>query len=194
MHTCTCTHTYLFTEFMLELMRWISSLILISTTSLMWVCNAYEPRTTGQQIPPCEVISDFHLYHEIRHVYLCRHVCTCIRFLYMQRYRIVKAGSHPVAITQVVEHWQLKSEAPGSILSGCWFFTVLKKTIPKLFIMPSWHSPHQYELQPMLAEGCAKKSCAWAVAPTHYYIYKFVMLMYAAHTCTVHVYTDLMLW
>lgn len=34
---------YLYTEFMLELMRWISSLILTSTTFLMWVCNAYEP-------------------------------------------------------------------------------------------------------------------------------------------------------
>ena len=29
--------------------------------------------------------------------------------------RIVKAGCHPVAIAQVVEHLQLKSEAPGSI-------------------------------------------------------------------------------
>ena len=39
--------------------------------------------------------------------------------------RIVKAGCHPVAIAQVVEHRQLKSEAPSSILGGCWFFIVL---------------------------------------------------------------------
>ena len=26
--------------------------------------------------------------------------------------RVVQAGCHPVAIAQVVEHWQLKSEAP----------------------------------------------------------------------------------
>ena len=39
--------------------------------------------------------------------------------------RIVKAGCHLVAIAQVVEHWQLKSEAPGSIPGGCRFLSVL---------------------------------------------------------------------
>ena len=38
--------------------------------------------------------------------------------------RIVKAGCHPVAI-HVVQLVELKSEALSSILSGCWFFTVL---------------------------------------------------------------------
>ena len=40
---------------------------------------------------------------------------------------IVKAGCHPVAIAQVVEHWQLKSEALSSISGDCWFFTVFLK-------------------------------------------------------------------
>ena len=44
-------------------------------------------------------------------------------------YWIVKADCHLVAIAhcQVVKHWQLKSEDPGSIPGGCQFFTVLYK-------------------------------------------------------------------
>ena len=49
----------------------------------------------------------------------------CTMYMYVHTYRvilrIVRAGCHLVAIAQVIEHRQLKSEAPGSIPSGCWF-------------------------------------------------------------------------
>ena len=48
--------------------------------------------------------------------------------------KIVKAGSHPVAIAQVVEHWQLKSEAlvQSRVAAS---FSQFSKNIPKPFLM-----------------------------------------------------------
>ena len=69
----------------------------------------------------------------IHHTWLIRcHHYWCITWwhvhsdgIYRVMLRIVKAGCHPVATARVVEHWQLKSEALGSIQGGCRFFTVL---------------------------------------------------------------------
>ena len=72
---------------------------------------------------------------QLLHMYTCMCTCTCLVHTGQSLtssdgtdgviLRIVKAGCHPVAIAQVVEHWQLKSEALGSIPGGCWFFMVL---------------------------------------------------------------------
>ena len=49
-----------------------------------------------------------------------------------------------MAIAQVVEHQQLKSEALGSILGGCWFFTVSLKNFLSLFIIHMYTYLHMY--------------------------------------------------
>ena len=46
-------------------------------------------------------------------------------YMYRVRWRIEKAGCHPVAKAQVVECWQLKSQALSLIPAGCRFITVL---------------------------------------------------------------------
>ncbi len=79
---------------------------LIPWSSITWPTTSSSRRSPTSSPPSCSILYCLQEYTSV-----CVHV--------------VKAGCHLVAIAQVVEHRQLKSEAPGSIPGGCQFFSVI---------------------------------------------------------------------